>query len=45
MNITKCLTIIQMKNRIIAALGNDKIEHKVNITYPQIFVVDLTTQK
>ena len=31
-----------MKNKIIAALGNDKLEHKENITYPQIHVIDLT---
>ena len=31
-----------MKNKIIDALGNDKLEHKENITYPQIHIIDLT---
>lgn len=31
-----------MKNKIILALGEDKLEHKENITYPQIHVIDLT---
>jgi hypothetical protein len=31
-----------MKNRIIAALGEDKVKHIENITYPQIHVTDLT---
>ena len=31
-----------MKSKIIAALGNDKLEHRDNITSPQIHVIDLT---
>ena len=31
-----------MKNRIIAALGNEKLEHWDNITHTQIHVIDLT---
>jgi len=31
-----------MKNRIVAALGNEKLAHKENISYPQIHVVDHT---
>jgi hypothetical protein len=31
-----------MKNKIVVALGNDKLEHKENIAYPQIHVIDLT---
>jgi len=31
-----------MKNRLIAAFGNDLLEHKENINYPQIHVIDLS---
>ena len=31
-----------MKNKLIKAFGNDKLEHKEHITYPQIHVADLT---
>ena len=31
-----------MKNKIIAALGNDRLDHRDNITYPKIYVMDLT---
>ena len=31
-----------MKNKIIAAFDNDKLEHKDNITYHEIYVMDLT---
>jgi len=31
-----------MKNKIIAALGDDKLEHKENIAYPRIYIIDLT---
>ena len=31
-----------MKNKLIAALGNDRLVHKDNMNYPQIHVVDLT---
>ena len=42
MNITKCCTITRMKTKLIAALGDDKLEHKENIVYPHIYVVDYT---
>jgi len=41
MNITKCWIIIRMKNKIISAFGNEKLEHKENINYAQIHVADL----
>ena len=31
-----------MKNKIIAALGNDRLDHRDHITYPQIYVMDWT---
>lgn len=31
-----------MKSKIVEVLGKDKVEHKENLTYPQIHVVDLT---
>jgi hypothetical protein len=31
-----------MRNRIIAALDNDKLDHKDNIAYPYIYVIDST---
>ena len=31
-----------MKNRIVAALGNEKLAHRENITCPHIHVIDLT---
>ena len=33
-----------MKNKLIKAFGNDKLEHKEHITYPQIHVADLTNR-
>ena len=31
-----------MKDKLNATFGSDKLEHKENITYPQIHVIDLT---
>jgi len=31
-----------MKNKIVSVFGNDNLEHRESITYPQIHVVDLT---
>ena len=31
-----------MKNRIVAALGNEKLKHFENVTYSKIHVIDLT---
>jgi len=36
--------MIKMKNKIITAFGDDKLEHRENITYPKIYVMDLTNR-
>lgn len=42
MSTLKCLITTMMKNRIITALGNEKLKHIENITHSQIYIADLT---